>query len=100
MVGFAIATGRAVVAHVPNRTNVPVMIQQAGFSARANLREGVIRLRPQHCNGSRAATEPKCQAPELLRTDAPEFAPDPPLQRVTDHAEQPSLTTAFRARPE
>jgi hypothetical protein len=41
IVGFAVATGRAVVVHTPIRTNTPALRQDAKASAAANLAAGI-----------------------------------------------------------
>ena len=45
LVGFAVATGRAVVVHTPIRTNTPALRQDAKASAAADLAAGIVMTR-------------------------------------------------------
>jgi hypothetical protein len=51
MVGFAVATGRAVVVHTPIRTNTPALREDAKASAAADLAAGIIMTRRSRPSG-------------------------------------------------
>lgn len=50
MVGFAVATGRAVVVHIPARTNTPAIVQEAKTPA-VDLANGTIVVTRQPQQG-------------------------------------------------
>jgi hypothetical protein len=51
LVGFAVATGRAVVVHTPIRTNTPALRQDAKASAAADLGAGIVMTRRSRPSG-------------------------------------------------
>jgi hypothetical protein len=51
IVGFAVATGRAVVVHTPIRTNTPALRQDAKASAATDLAAGIVMTRRSRPSG-------------------------------------------------
>jgi hypothetical protein len=51
IVGFAVATGRAVIVHTPIRTNTPALRADAKASAAADLAAGIVMTRRSRPSG-------------------------------------------------